>query len=66
MESNNKVYTISISVWITSINAHRVRHSSCWWKWKRQYSSEILTSKITKLEKLQEARMQVIKTVGIQ
>jgi hypothetical protein len=29
IQNNNKVYTISISVWITSINAHKVHHSSC-------------------------------------
>jgi hypothetical protein len=26
------VYTMSIIVWITSINAHKVHHSNCWWR----------------------------------
>jgi hypothetical protein len=29
IQNSNMVYTILISVWITSINAHRVHHSSC-------------------------------------
>ncbi len=26
-----RIHTISINVWITSINAHRVHSTSCWW-----------------------------------
>jgi hypothetical protein len=33
-------YTISISLWITSIDAHRVHSANCLHKSKRQYSSK--------------------------
>ncbi len=60
------VYTISISVWITSINAHRVYNASCWWNEIDNILMIVLTSRITQLEKLQETRIQVIETTGFQ
>jgi hypothetical protein len=65
IQSSNKVYTISINVWITSIDAHRVHSFNCWWKKERNTPMRVLTSKITKLKKLQETRMQATKTTRI-
>ncbi len=47
-QGSNKVYTISISVWITSIAGENQRENTL---------VRILTSLVSKLEKLQEARM---------
>jgi hypothetical protein len=53
------VYTISISVWITSIDAHIIHSASCYGNEKDSTSVRVLNNKITELEKLQEDRMQV-------
>ncbi len=60
------VYTISISVWITSINANTVHHLVSSANDKDNILVKILTSRITELEKLQETRMQVVETTRIQ
>jgi hypothetical protein len=55
------VYTISISVWITSIDAHKIHSVSASGNEKDNILVRVLTNIIIELEKLQNDRMQVAK-----
>jgi hypothetical protein len=59
------VYTISISVWITSIDAYIVIVPTIGGEHKDGTPIRVLTSMVSKLEKLQETKMQNAKSNGI-
>jgi hypothetical protein len=57
--------TISFSVWITSINAHKYIILIVGGDERDSTPMRVLTSKIIELEKLQEVRMKVVKIAKI-
>jgi acid phosphatase family membrane protein YuiD len=59
------VYTISISVWITSIDAYIVIVPAIGGEQKDGTLIRVLNNMVSKLEKLQEAKMQNAKSNGI-
>jgi hypothetical protein len=59
------VYTILINVWITSIDAYKVIMSAVGGEQKDSTPIKVLTNMVSKLEKLQEIRMQNAESNGI-
>jgi hypothetical protein len=59
------VYTISIRVWITSIDAYKVIMPTLGGKQKDGIPIRVLSSMVSILEKLQEAKMQNAESNGI-